>query len=284
MYQDDEKNAHLKKLDNASTNLQLFKADLLDYGALSSAISGCQGIFHVASPAPARDVSDPEKEILDPAVKGTLNVLKASKEAGARRVVHVSSILAISMHPNWPQDRVMDETCWSDKDFCLKDEHWYCLSKTLAESSALKYAQKIGLDLISVCPTLVIGPMLQPVVNGSNRVFIQFLKGEIEMIPKNLQTIVDVRDCAEALLLAFEDPKACGRYICVGHSIKKKEVIDIAKRLCPGYNYLKQYIDLCEVPINTERMLQLAWKPRPLEETLVDAIKQFQEAGLLGGT
>ncbi|XP_020526418.1 cinnamoyl-CoA reductase 1 isoform X2 [Amborella trichopoda] len=179
MYQDDEKNAHLKKLDNASTNLQLFKADLLDYGALSSAISGCQGIFHVASPAPARDVSDPEKEILDPAVKGTLNVLKASKEAGARRVVHVSSILAISMHPNWPQDRVMDETCWSDKDFCLKDEHWYCLSKTLAESSALKYAQKIGLDLISVCPTLVIGPMLQPVVNGSNRVFIQFLKGTL---------------------------------------------------------------------------------------------------------
>ena len=56
----DEKNAHLKKLENASENLQLFKADLLDYNAVASAIAGCEGVFHVASPVPAIKVPNPE--------------------------------------------------------------------------------------------------------------------------------------------------------------------------------------------------------------------------------
>ena len=56
----DEKNAHLKKLENASENLQLFKADLLDYNAVASAIAGCEGVFHVASPVPSTKVPNPE--------------------------------------------------------------------------------------------------------------------------------------------------------------------------------------------------------------------------------
>ncbi|KAK7854152.1 cinnamoyl-coa reductase 2, partial [Quercus suber] len=68
----DVKNAHLSEFENASTNLRLFKAELLDYDSICSAVEGCIGVFHVASPVP---VPKTTVEVIEPAVKGTLNVL-----------------------------------------------------------------------------------------------------------------------------------------------------------------------------------------------------------------
>ncbi|XP_077215760.1 cinnamoyl-CoA reductase 2-like isoform X3 [Tasmannia lanceolata] len=62
-------------------------------------------------------VRDPE-----PSVTGTQNVLKACSAARVKRVVVVSSIATVMMNPNWPQDRVMDENCWSDMEYCKKIE------------------------------------------------------------------------------------------------------------------------------------------------------------------
>ncbi len=57
-------------------------------------------------------------ELIEPAVKGTLNVLKACLEAKVKRVVVVSSVAALIMNPSWPKGQVMDETCWSDQEYC----------------------------------------------------------------------------------------------------------------------------------------------------------------------
>jgi len=59
----DEKSAHLKNLDKASENLQLYKADLLDYNVVAASIAGCEGVFHVASPVPPRKVPNPEARL-----------------------------------------------------------------------------------------------------------------------------------------------------------------------------------------------------------------------------
>lgn len=57
-------------------------------------------------------------ELIEPAVKGTLNVLKACSEENVKRVVCVSSVAAVALTPNWPEEKVMDESSWSDKEFC----------------------------------------------------------------------------------------------------------------------------------------------------------------------
>ncbi|CAN1330977.1 Cinnamoyl-CoA reductase 1 [Linum perenne] len=118
----DDKYAHLKQLPKASTNLKLVKADLLDYPSLVSAFQGCSGVFHVASPVPAFSVSNPQVELLEPAVTGTRNVVKACVETQVNRAVVVSSGAAVSMNPNWPKDKPMDESCWSDKEYCKTTE------------------------------------------------------------------------------------------------------------------------------------------------------------------
>jgi nucleoside-diphosphate-sugar epimerase len=112
------KNAHLAALGGAAERLRLFRADVLDYGAVAAAVAGCDGVFHVASPVPSHAIADPEVELLAPAVTGTANVLKACSEAKVRRVVVVSSLSAVMVNPAWPQSQVMDEACWSDVEFC----------------------------------------------------------------------------------------------------------------------------------------------------------------------
>jgi hypothetical protein len=47
---DPKKTEHLLALDGAKERLQLFKADLLEEGSFDSAVDGCQGVFHTASP------------------------------------------------------------------------------------------------------------------------------------------------------------------------------------------------------------------------------------------
>ncbi|CAI0628525.1 unnamed protein product [Linum tenue] len=173
----DEKYAHLKQLPNASENLKLVKADLLDYPSLVAAIQGCSGVFHVASPVPSSSVSNPQVELIEPAVTGTLNVLKACVENKVKRVVYVSSAAAVFMNPSWPDTQPMDESCWSDAEYCRTTENWYYLSKTEAEIKALEYAKANGLDVISVCPNLIIGPLLQSTVNASTMVLTKLLKG-----------------------------------------------------------------------------------------------------------
>ncbi|XP_058220495.1 cinnamoyl-CoA reductase 1-like [Rhododendron vialii] len=277
-----EKNAHLMKLEKASENLKLFKVDLLDYNSLSAAIAGCNGVFHVASPVPSSSVPDPEIQLIEPAVKGTINVLEACSEANVKRVVVVSSGKAVSENPDWPKGRVMDETCWSDKEHCRRTKYWYALSKTEAESAALEFAKTSGLDVVRVCPTFVFGPMLQSTTNASSLVLIKLLKEGYEEQENRLLKIIDVRDVAEALLLAYEKPEADGRYICTAHMIKLQDLVEILKRIYPNYNYPKKVTEGKEEEnISSEKLQKLGWSYRPLEETLVDSVEGYKQAGLL---
>ncbi|URD99181.1 Polysaccharide biosynthesis protein [Musa troglodytarum] len=287
----DPKNAHLKNLDGAAENLQLFKADMLDYNSIVPAIAGCEGVFHVASPVPSTKASNPEAtcfltvfqvEVIAPAVTGTLNVLKACSEAKVKRVVVVSSAVAVSKSPNWPKDKIRDENCWSDEEYCRKTENWYFLSKTLAEREALDFAEKNGLDVVTVCPSLIIGPLLQSTINASSLVLINLLKGVRPTVENKVYYIVDVRDVADALLLVYEEPNASGRHICAPHRAKMHDLVDILKSLYPHYKYPEIFTEVeedCEM--RSVKLNNLGWKCRTLQESLVDTIECHQAAGLL---
>ncbi|CAN1256663.1 Cinnamoyl-CoA reductase 1 [Linum perenne] len=122
---EDPKNGHLKELEGAKERLSLWEADLLDYDSLRRAIDGCHGVFHTASP-----ISDDPEKMLEPAVDGTKNVIMAASEAKVRRVVFTSSIGAVYMDPNRSHDVVMDESYWSDLEYCKNTKNWYCYGKT----------------------------------------------------------------------------------------------------------------------------------------------------------
>ncbi|XP_074347760.1 cinnamoyl-CoA reductase 1-like [Apium graveolens] len=110
---DELKNGHLRELEGAKDRLTLCIADLLDYESLCNAISGCDGVFHSASP-----VTDDHEKMVELAIIGTINVIVATAKRKVRRVVFTSSIGAVYMYLNKGPDEVINEDCRSDLEFC----------------------------------------------------------------------------------------------------------------------------------------------------------------------
>ncbi|CAN6174820.1 unnamed protein product [Urochloa humidicola] len=276
------KNAHLKELDKAQENLRLFKADVLDYDTLTPAVEGCEGVFHLATPVPEDKIVDPELEVLDPALKGTLNVLKVCSASKVQKLVVLSSNAAVDFNPNWPQDILKDESCWSDKEFCKETGNWYCVAKIVAEEAALEYGDKNGLNVVTLCPPLTLGPLLQPTVNASSKFLIYVIKGGSDAITNKLWHIVDVRDVADALLLLYEKKESSGRYICSPNHICMRDLVALLKKMYPKYNYVDNILDVdSKASLTCQKLMDLGWKPRPLEETLKDSVEFYEKAGAL---
>ncbi|XP_078439509.1 cinnamoyl-CoA reductase 2-like [Wolffia australiana] len=277
----DPKNAHLKNLENAE-NLKLFKADLLDYYSLMSAIDGCEGVFHTACPVPPGQVKNPEVEMIAPALDGTLNVLKACSEAKVKRFVMVSSVVAVYMDPDSHSGRVLDERDWSSEEYCKSTGNWYCYSKTIAEKKAFEYAKERGLHLVTICPALIIGPLLQPTINASSLLIIRTINGERETAMSRMEMFIDVRDLADAMLLIYEKTEAKGRYICSSFSMRTKDFVDKLKSMYPNFKYPKSFTGVGnESNLSSEKLKQLGWVARTLEETISDTVEHLLENGIV---
>ncbi|XP_057804450.1 phenylacetaldehyde reductase isoform X3 [Salvia miltiorrhiza] len=194
----------------AAAGLFVHEADLLDSAAVERAVEGCAGggVFHVASPCTLEDPADPQGELVDPAVKGTLNVLAAAKKFGARRVVLTSSISAMVPNPGWAAATVVDESCWTDLDYCIQHQKWYPVSKSLAEKAAWDFAKENGVDIVAINPATCLGQLLQPGLNASCAVLLQLLQGSEDTQEYHWLGAVHVKDVAKAQLMLFETPRA----------------------------------------------------------------------------
>nr|WCO08407.1 dihydroflavonol-4-reductase [Bougainvillea spectabilis] len=278
---DPAKAKHLMELERAKERLHLFKADLMTEGSFDDAVSGCEGVFHVASPVNFSP-RDPQADVLDPAVKGTINVLTSCKRSpSVKRVVFTSS-LATSLHcgRSLTSDQVVDESWFSQPQFCQgSDVMWYVLSKTLAEDAAWKFTKKNGIDMISVSPGMVIGPMLQPTLNDSVVPIFNLVNGT-ETYPDMSLPWVHVEDVAEAHIRAFEIPSANGRYClaeCVAHF---SQIINILKELYPSFKLPNKGENdgLVDVPcqISKEKAKSLGIKFIPLQVAIKDTVESLK--------
>lgn len=279
---DDPKNAHLRALDGAAERLILCKADLLDADAIRRAVHGCHGVFHTASP-----VTDDPEQMVEPAVRGTEYVIDAAVEAGTvRRMVLTSSIGAVTMDPNRGPDVVVDESCWSDLDFCKKTRNWYCYGKAVAEQAAWEAARQRGVDLVVVNPVLVIGPLLQPTVNASIAHILKYLDGSASKFANAVQAYVDVRDVADAHLRAFENPLASGRLLCAERVLHREDVVRILSKLFPEYPVPTRCSDEINprkqpYKMSNQKLRDLGLEFRPVSQSLYETVKSLQEKGHL---
>ncbi|TVU10055.1 hypothetical protein EJB05_43561 [Eragrostis curvula] len=226
--------------------------------------------------------SSVQTEVLDIAVEGTLNVLKVCSVMKVHKVVVLSSTASVSFNPHWPQDRPKDETCWSDKEFCKKNENWYAVAKVMAEQAAWEYADNNGLNVVTLCPPYVFGPLLQPTVNTSSKFLIYVIKGGPDAMSNVLWDFVDVRDVADALLLLYEKKEASGRFNCTPYHICTRDLVDMLKKMYPKYKYVDKIVDADHAaPATCQKLRDLGWEPRKLEEMLSDSVECYEEAGLL---
>ena len=216
---DEKKLAHLNALaKKTGGKIIYFKSDLLSPGAYTDAIKDCELVFHLASPF-ILDVKDPQKDLIDPALLGTSNVLASVNQTPTvKRVVLTSSCAAIytdAIDCQKAPGGILTEDCWNTTSSVNYQPYSY--SKTLAEKKAWEIVEKQSRwDLVTINPSLVMGPMLDAKGTTSESLNILKQMGDGTMkagAPEMGIGLVDVRDVANAHFLAGYTPLAKGRYI-----------------------------------------------------------------------
>ncbi|KAL5054901.1 hypothetical protein RYX36_035583 [Vicia faba] len=265
---------HLLKLDGAKERLQLFKADLLEEGSFDSAIQGCHGVFHTASPVQFV-VDDPQTQLIVPAVKGTLNVLKScAKSASVKRVVLTSSI-ATALYNGKPRtpEVVVDETWFSNPEFLFEN-------KTSAEEAANKFLTENKIDYVVMNPAVAIGPLLQPELNDSSTLILNLINGS-ETFMNAAFGWINVKDVANAHILAYEDASANGRYCLVEKVIHFSELIKILHDMYPTLQIPNKCADdkplMQTFQVSKEKAKKLGVEFIPLEVSLREIVDSLKE-------
>jgi len=288
--------------------LQFVEADLMSDAGWPAAVAGCEFVLHIASPFPAT-VPKHEDELIIPARDGALRVLRASRDAGVKRVVLTSSFAAVGYgHPPLREpDAKFTEKDWTDP--IKPDVMPYTKSKTLAERAAWDFLERegSGLELSVVNPVGVFGPVLGPDYATSIMLVERLMNGTMPGVPRICFGVVDVRDVADLHLRAMTNPAAKGeRFLAVAGDFMwivemaqalKARLGEAAKRVPTRQlpNWLVRLAALREPAVTqiipelgkwknaTSEKAQrvLGWSPRSREDSVVATAESLVGLGLV---
>lgn len=285
----------------AGTRFEVAAASLTSDAGWDAAAEGVRTVAHVASPAPKARPKD-EDEVIRPAVDGTRRVLRAAARAGVCRVVVTSSIDAVRSGHDLRDGRVLDEDTWSIAERCEP----YAKSKTLAERAAWELAGELDLELVTLLPGLVLGPVRGRNTNVSVDLIRQLMARELPALPHLGFTLVHVRDVAVAQRLALEVDAAAGRrYILAteaiwladlarvldeeygprGYRIPRRElpswIVRLGARVNPTMRVALPLLDAPAATSSDSARAELGWSPRPAREAIVDAAESLIAADIV---
>ena len=287
--------------------LELFEADLLKSGSFKEAMQDCDTVFHVASPfLLPEQIKDGQRELVEPALQGTRNVLGTVDECeSVSRVVLTSTVGAIfgdyidvpTLQGNILQERFFNTTS-------TVENNPYHYSKVVAEKEAWAICDRQKRwTMVAINPGLILGPALTPSSDsGSLFLLDELLRGSFFYGAADFAfTYVDVRDVALAHMRAALNEKASGRYI-----LAEKDMIslfDMAKMIRPYHRkpyllpryqlphwvirlvgpffgltqeYIRHHLGIRFTVDNHRSIEELGIVYRPAEETLADHYRSWQ--------
>lgn len=295
----------LGKLASPGEPVEIVAADLEADAGWDVAVRDCAFVLHVASPFPARDPAN-DDVVVRPARDGALRVLKAAKAAGVRRVVMTSSVAAVA-YGRGGRKKPFTEADWSNPKN-LKDTSPYERSKAIAERAAWDWVKASGgpLELVTICPGAVLGPVLGKDVSASILIVKRLLDGSLPGLARFGWAMVDVRDVADLHVRAMVVPGAAGqRYICAGPFTWFSGIADVLREQMPSVaarvprrslpDALVRFSALFD-PALRERVYELGkfrpvsadkarrelgWTPRPNAEAIVATAQSLVDQGIV---
>ncbi|UBV45396.1 NAD-dependent epimerase/dehydratase family protein (plasmid) [Deinococcus taeanensis] len=249
--QDNTKTQHLLELARQyPQQLKLFEADLVREGSFDTAMNGCSVVIHTASPYFLDRPKDVERQLIQPALKGTQNVLASvNRTETVRRVVLTSSIASLyndACDLRGAEQQTVQE---GDLNPSVRSNHNpYAYSKTVAEQAAWKECrQQQRWDMVSIHPGAIFGPSLSKRPDATSvTMMTQFLNGSYRRgVPRLWLGLVDVRDVASVHVRAATLPQAHHRYIAVAQSLR---LLEIAQLMQVSEFSLEDRLPKSEVP------------------------------------
>ncbi len=294
--------------------LKVFSADLLNPGSFDDAINGCAVVFHTASPFVISGIKDPQKELVEPALQGTVNLLSAANNCETvQRVVLTSSVAAVmgdNAEINQAPDGCFNEQCWNESSNLEHQPYYY--SKALAEKKAWEMVKlQDRWDLVVMNPGFVMGPSLTKRNDSASiSTMVSMADGTYKSgLPCLFNGMVDVRDVAQAHFTAGFKEDASGRHILVSESVTLLVMAKMLKAHFDSVNGRSYAFPTREVPKwllwaiapfvgqtrkfvklnfnikiqydNSRSRSELGLEYRPVETTVVEHLQQIIDDGLV---
>jgi len=278
--------------------VEALEGDVLNLDSLFKSMQGIRGVFHLAGVISI--MPGPNSFVRKVNVDGTKNILRAAKEMKINKLVYTSSIHAIQR----VADGVIDEQVPYDMN---NPYGAYDRSKAEATLEVLNAAHS-GLEAVVACPTGVIGPydflgsMMGSVIHTA-------ALQKPTLYVDGAYDFVDVRDVADGLIAAAEHGQRGESYILSGHKITVRYLLETVREITGKHFFqLKIPFDLAKfaalftpmyyefakvtprfTPYSLEVLQSnsnishakatrdLGYKPRPLYNSIHDAVKWFLE-------
>lgn len=184
-------------------NCEVVQADITNKASFVKALQGVETFYAVGASFKLW-AKDPKKEIYDVNIQGTRNTIEAAAEAGVKRIVYVSSIAALD-YTHLPTKE--------SNGYNPDRRDMYYNSKNDGEKLAFELARKLGIELVSVMPSAMIGSEASLPLNVSYSVLKLILNKQIPVDTKITLNWIDVKDVAEGCYLAAQKGRSGERYI-----------------------------------------------------------------------
>jgi len=294
---------HIDRQAVEGLDTEVVEGDVCDLESLVNAFDGAEVVYHLAADISLLKDQWPLLESVN--IMGTRNVVEACLRCGVRRLVHFSSIHAMTQEPmGIPVDESRP---------LVESQHCppYDRSKAAGEKEVRKGIE-MGLDAIIINPTAIIGPHdYQPSHFGE--ALLAIANGKLPALVAGGFDWVDVRDVIEGAMRAVERAPTGAKYLLSGHWVSLRDLAAMVEEItsvpapsfvCPmwlarigapivtafdrlaGKRPLYTSVSLRALRsnrnINHERATrELDYHPRPFRETLIDTLRWFGETGQL---
>ena len=277
--------------------VEIFHGDVLDPASLRTAMAGCGSVFY--SVVDARFWLTDTTPLFRNNVEGLRNAMDVALECGIERFIFTSTMGTLGVNPDGP---VTEETPfnWLDK------APPYILARLEAENTFLAYCRDKGLPGVALCVANTYGPEdYQPTPHGG--MLWKIANGEATAAVDTGSPVVDIRDVAQAALLAETHGRVGERYIIANEFIRNRDLYGMAVaergnkpprliplpvayamawiferlfRLLGKKDYLLRtdavYLSrVFQAMDNSKARRELQWNPRPVSETVRDAVAWY---------
>ena len=234
-----QKTSALMRFPGAERRLRLFAAKAEEPGAFDQALEGCSAVFLTCFPPPRSGLDGTPttrldrrrgwEEIIRPAEEGCLNILTSASCQGLGTAVLCSS--TASAEPAEPSPQKQEYRDRSEAALQIAQGKYQQAQKTVMEEAANRIAKKNGMRLVTLLPSMMIGPALMP--HHLEGHVLKFLSGLLhglpgwhDQMPAGSMSLTHPQDLAQAALAACEDPLAARRYFAHSGSWSWQEIYD----------------------------------------------------------
>lgn len=196
-------------------NCKYVYGDVTDILSMLEAFRGMDAVFHLAGLVAYRTSQRAAMDKIN--VEGTRNVVQVCREHRIRRLIYLSSVVAVGA--GFDSDEILNEnSVYNVEDLNLG----YFETKHQAEEIVKTACDRHEIDAVILNPSTIYGE--GDAKKGSRKIQVKVAQGKFKFYPSGGVNVVAVEDVIDGIVAAWQKGRSGERYILCGENLLIKDV------------------------------------------------------------